>query len=85
MNHQVALVSKFKNNSNSYFDQDSTTLIEAVKKGWWYSAVIPSGCRVVVFFTDGISARLFKKTVPVFLKEIYNTCIYQNGLFLFIQ
>ncbi len=72
IDHQVALVSKFKNNSNSYFDQDSTTLIEAVEKGWWYSAVIPSGCRVVIFFTDGIYARVFKEP-SVFLKEIYNT------------
>jgi flavin-dependent dehydrogenase len=72
MDHQVALVSKFKNNNNSYCDQDSITLIEAVEKGWWYSAVIPSGCRVVIFFTDGIYARLFKEP-SVFLKEIYNT------------
>jgi flavin-dependent dehydrogenase len=71
MDHQVALVSKFKNN-NSYSDQDSTTLIEAVEKGWWYSAVIPSGFRVVIFFTDGIYAHLFKEP-STFLKEIHNT------------
>ena len=31
---------------------DSFTLIEAAQEGWWYSAVVPGGKVVVVFFTD---------------------------------
>jgi flavin-dependent dehydrogenase len=31
---------------------DSTTLVEAVDRGWWYSAPIPDGGMVVSFMTD---------------------------------
>lgn len=34
-------------------DEDSMTLIEAVANGWWYTALLPSGKRIVVFFTEG--------------------------------
>ena len=33
-------------------DQDSRTLIESCADGWWYSALLPSGERMVVFFSD---------------------------------
>lgn len=33
-------------------DQDSRTLIEAVPEGWWYTALLPSKQRVVVYLTD---------------------------------
>lgn len=33
-------------------DKDTRTLIEAVPDGWWYTAKIPNGDRVVMFFTD---------------------------------
>jgi flavin-dependent dehydrogenase len=33
-------------------DRDSLTLIEAVQHGWWYTALIAAGRRVVVYFTD---------------------------------
>jgi flavin-dependent dehydrogenase len=33
-------------------DEDSLTLIEAVESGWWYTALLPRGRRVVVFHTD---------------------------------
>jgi flavin-dependent dehydrogenase len=32
---------------------DSRTLLEAVSEGWWYSAPLPGGKRVVAFMTDG--------------------------------
>ena len=32
--------------------EDSTTLIEATPGGWWYSALLPDGRLVVVYFTD---------------------------------
>jgi 2-polyprenyl-6-methoxyphenol hydroxylase-like FAD-dependent oxidoreductase len=31
---------------------DTTTLIEAVRDGWWYSAVVPSGDLIVAAFCD---------------------------------
>ncbi len=34
-------------------DQDARTLIEGVPDGWWYTALVPSGERVVAFLTDG--------------------------------
>jgi flavin-dependent dehydrogenase len=33
-------------------DVDATTLVEAVRDGWWYTARVPSGERVVVYVTD---------------------------------
>ncbi len=33
-------------------DEDSRTLVESAPCGWWYTALIPSGRRVVVFHTD---------------------------------
>jgi len=37
-------------------DADALSLIEAVPEGWWYSARLPSGQRIVVFFTDAGTA-----------------------------
>lgn len=31
---------------------DQRTLVEATPDGWWYSALLPSGCHVVAFMTD---------------------------------
>ena len=33
-------------------DEDSRTLIEAAPDGWWYTALLPSKLRVVVYLTD---------------------------------
>ena len=33
-------------------DEDSRTVIEAAPDGWWYTALLPSGRRVVVYLTD---------------------------------
>ena len=33
-------------------EQDSFTLVEAVKGGWWYSAFLPGGQLMTVFLTD---------------------------------
>jgi flavin-dependent dehydrogenase len=33
-------------------DRDSRTLVEAAPDGWWYAALVPSGERVVAYFTD---------------------------------
>ena len=37
-------------------DLDRRTLVEAVSDGWWYSALLPEGIRVVVFHGEGHSA-----------------------------
>ncbi|MBL0387037.1 NAD(P)/FAD-dependent oxidoreductase [Tumebacillus sp. ITR2] len=34
-------------------DRDSFTEIEAVENGWWYTAQVPGGKRVVAFLSDG--------------------------------
>lgn len=34
-------------------DKEASTLVEAVESGWWYSALLPSGERMVVYQTDG--------------------------------
>jgi flavin-dependent dehydrogenase len=34
------------------FDEDSRTLIESAPDGWWYTALLPSRQRVVVYLTD---------------------------------
>jgi flavin-dependent dehydrogenase len=33
-------------------DEDSRTMIEAAPDGWWYTALLPSKLRVVVYLTD---------------------------------
>lgn len=50
----MAFVALFARDTSTGFeaDCDSTTLIESVEDGWWYTALLPSGHRVVVFFTD---------------------------------
>lgn len=37
-------------------DRDGRTLIEAAPDGWWYTALVPSGERVVAFQTDADQA-----------------------------
>jgi flavin-dependent dehydrogenase len=36
----------------SHTDTESVTLIEATESGWWYTARVPGGCRLAVYFTD---------------------------------
>lgn len=33
-------------------DEDRTTLVESAPEGWWHTAVVPGGARVVTLFTD---------------------------------
>jgi len=47
---QVALVGTFATGED---DEDSTTLVEAVRDGWWYASPLPGGRRVVAWVTDG--------------------------------
>ena len=34
-------------------DEDTRTIVEAVRDGWWYSAPVPEGRLVVAFMSDG--------------------------------
>ena len=38
--------------TNSQTDADARTLVEASEDGWWYSALLPSGHRLVAYLTD---------------------------------
>jgi flavin-dependent dehydrogenase len=33
-------------------DNDTSTLIEAVEHGWWYTSLLPSGQRIAIYHTD---------------------------------
>lgn len=33
-------------------DRDGRTLVEAAEQGWWYSALLPSGLRLVAYLSD---------------------------------
>ncbi|WP_179136722.1 NAD(P)/FAD-dependent oxidoreductase [Candidatus Entotheonella palauensis] len=45
-------------------DTDATTLVEARPCGWWYTALLPNGHRMVMFFTDGGTAVARQARVP---------------------
>ncbi len=51
--HLVAFFALFSQFDNAAApDEDSRTLIEAAPDGWWYTALLPSKLRVVVYLTD---------------------------------
>jgi len=50
----VAFVVRFRDGRVG--DQDTHTLVEAAADGWWYSALLPNGERVVVFHCDAGSS-----------------------------
>lgn len=57
--HLIAFFALFRQSGDDDPDQDSRTLIEASADGWWYTALLPSKRRVVVYLTDAdlISSR----------------------------
>ena len=48
----VGLVALFRPRPGQAPDRDSLTLIESEPHGWWYTALLPTNQRVVVYFTD---------------------------------
>lgn len=57
----IAFVARCRPDEEAPPDLDARTLIEATPDGWWYSARLPQGERIVVFHTDsdlGEAARL---------------------------
>jgi flavin-dependent dehydrogenase len=47
---QVAFHARFRAPSED--DQDGRTLVEAAPDGWWYTALVPGGERVVAYLSD---------------------------------
>ena len=47
----IAVHARFRPTAGAV-DRDSRTLVEAAPDGWWYAALVPSGDRVVAYFTD---------------------------------
>ncbi len=55
-------------------DRDANTFIEAVEEGWFYTALLPDGRRVVVLHTDpDLPAYAGAKTLRGFLCELKKT------------
>ncbi|MEM8964348.1 MAG: tryptophan 7-halogenase [Acidobacteriota bacterium] len=48
----IAFVARWRPRAHSNPDRDARTFIEASEDGWWYSARLPGGERVVAFHTD---------------------------------
>lgn len=48
----LAFYARFTPDQSSAADEDSRTLVESVPQGWFHSALLPCGERVVTFFTD---------------------------------
>jgi flavin-dependent dehydrogenase len=48
----VAFHARFGQRGAQSRDQDARTWIESVPDGWWYSALVPEGTRIVAFFSD---------------------------------
>jgi flavin-dependent dehydrogenase len=49
----VAFYARFRASESATPDEDSRTVVEAARDGWWYTALVPSGERIVAFLTDG--------------------------------
>lgn len=49
----LAFHARYRPASPAPGDADARTTVEAVRDGWWYTARIPGGERVVAFLTDG--------------------------------
>jgi flavin-dependent dehydrogenase len=67
-------------------DRDSTTMIEAVPDGWWYTAILPRGCRIMVYLTDGdllhvSSARQLDHWRRRLRQTEHMRCIYERSAY----
>jgi flavin-dependent dehydrogenase len=48
----LAFYARFRPDPGGVVDQDSRTLVESVPQGWFHTALLPSGERLVTYFTD---------------------------------
>jgi flavin-dependent dehydrogenase len=68
----VALLARFRPPVGSCRDRDSRTFIEAMPDGWWYSALLPSGERMVAFLTDAELVENSYRTSEGFRDRLYD-------------
>jgi flavin-dependent dehydrogenase len=55
-------------------EPDARTLIESGPEGWWYSALLPAGKRMIAFFTDkDLPAATEMTDAAGFLRQLENT------------
>lgn len=55
-------------------DADARTFIEATPDGWWYTALVPSGERIVAFLTDSdLANRAALKKASAFMELLETT------------
>ena len=69
----VAFFTIFSAGDSQSIDEDSRTLIESASDGWWYTALLPSRQRVVVYFTDADLATRTLRSKQGFLAELSRT------------
>ncbi|MDQ2686410.1 MAG: tryptophan 7-halogenase [Armatimonadota bacterium] len=62
-------------------DPERTSLVESAPEGWWYTAALPGGARVVTYFTDaGTLMGRQAATVDGFRKLLTQTCHIRERL-----
>ena len=49
----IGVASFFDEDAATPAEEDSSTLVEAVSSGWWYSSRLPGGKLIAVYMTDG--------------------------------
>src|SRR5262249_48910808 len=61
--------------------RDARTLVEAAPDGWWYAALVPSGERVVAYFTDAdLADRAALLTPEGFLARLDRSRLVREAL-----
>jgi flavin-dependent dehydrogenase len=75
--HQVAAVAWLKANSA---DTDNMTRIKSVNQGWWYSARLPDGKRVIAFFSLSRETTALAKQPANFVQACNHSKILPNEI-----
>ena len=74
----VAFYARFRAPADT--DRDSRTVVESDPDGWWYTALVPSGERVVAFITDAdLVDRATLLSTKGFVQRL-EACRYVRGL-----
>jgi flavin-dependent dehydrogenase len=72
--HLIAFFIRCRITEAAQRDADSRTFAEAMPDGWWYSALVPSGERIVAFLTDSdLADRATLRTTQGFLELLAET------------
>lgn len=61
-------------------DRDTRTLVEAAPDGWWYTALLPSGERVVAYLTDPDLLDPGVRTGPGFAARLRDAAVVDGQL-----